>query len=73
MTTSNSTIGVIGGGAWGTALAQVLAAGGRNVLLWARESDVVASINVKHENPTFLSGIKLDKILKATDDIHEVA
>ena len=73
MTTSNSTIGVIGGGAWGTALAQVLAAGGRDVLLWARESDVVASINVKHENPTFLSGIKLDKTLKATDDIHEVA
>jgi glycerol-3-phosphate dehydrogenase (NAD(P)+) len=67
------SIGVIGGGAWGTALAQVLAAGGRDVLLWARESDVVASINVKHENPTFLSGIKLDKTLKATDDIHEVA
>ena len=67
------TIGVIGGGAWGTALAQVFANGGRNVLLWARESDVVAAINVKNENPTFLPGITLHKNLKATDDIHEAA
>jgi len=66
-------IGVIGGGAWGTALAQVLASGGRDVLIWARETDVVAAINVKHENPTFLPGITLDKSLKATEDIHEAA
>ena len=38
-------IGVIGGGAWGTALAQVAASGGAPVLLWAREGEVVASIN----------------------------
>ncbi len=73
MPTSNPAIGIIGGGAWGTALAQVLAKDGRDVLLWAMESDVVASINVKHENPVFLSGITLDKTLKATDNIHEAA
>ena len=38
-------IGVIGGGAWGTALAQVAAHGGRDVLLWAREPEVVGGIN----------------------------
>ena len=67
------SIGVIGGGAWGTALAQAMANGGRDVLLWARESDVVASINVKHENATYLPNIKLSENLKATEDIHEAA
>ena len=38
-------LGVIGGGAWGTALAQVAAGGGEETLLWAREPEVVASIN----------------------------
>jgi len=67
------SIGVIGGGAWGTALAQAMANGGRDVLLWARESDVVASINVKHENATYLPNIKLSENLKATEDIHKAA
>lgn len=67
------TIGVIGGGAWGTALAQVFALGGRDVLLWALESNVAAAINVQHENATYLPGIKLDKALKATDDLREVS
>jgi glycerol-3-phosphate dehydrogenase (NAD(P)+) len=52
-------IGVVGGGAWGTALAQVAAAGGDQVPLWAREADVVASINHDHENRAFLSGVVL--------------
>ena len=73
MSKKSPTIGVIGGGAWGTALAQVLSAGGRDVLIWARESCVVAGINVRHENATFLQGIKLSETLKATEDIHEAA
>ncbi len=60
------SIGIIGGGAWGTALAQVLAKGGRDVTLWAREADVVSSINSSHENSVFLPGVNLDKKLKAT-------
>ena len=52
-------LAVIGGGAWGTALAQVAAAGGRETLLWAIEDDVVAAINKIHENPVYLKGIKL--------------
>ena len=73
MTDKHPTIGVIGGGAWGTALAQVLANGTRDVIIWAREEDVVAAINVHHENTTFLPGIKLHESLKATDNIHEAA
>jgi len=73
MNKKQPTIGVIGGGAWGTALAQVLSAGGRDVTIWARESEVVAAINVQHENTTFLPGIKLSETLQATDSIHIAA
>ena len=57
---TSKPIGVIGGGAWGTALAQVAAAGGRETILWARESDVVEAVNASHENPIFLPGKPLD-------------
>jgi glycerol-3-phosphate dehydrogenase (NAD(P)+) len=50
---------VIGAGAWGTALADLLARNGHDVALWAREPEVVASINASHENEMFLSGAKL--------------
>ncbi len=67
------TIGVIGAGAWGTALAQVLSKNGRDVTIWAREPEVVAAINDKHENPTFLPDIPLSETLKATDSLSEVS
>jgi glycerol-3-phosphate dehydrogenase (NAD(P)+) len=66
-------IGVIGGGAWGTALAQVAAAKGEPVLLWAREHDVVQGINGEHENRPFLSGVKLSPSIKATEDLDTLA
>jgi glycerol-3-phosphate dehydrogenase (NAD(P)+) len=59
------TIGVIGGGAWGTALAQVMAAG-EDVILWAREPQVVTAINASHENPDFLPGVALSPRIRAT-------
>ena len=49
-------IGVVGGGAWGTALAQVAAAEGEPVLLWAREPEVVEAVNADHENPPVPQG-----------------
>ena len=64
-------IGVIGGGAWGTALAQVAASGGRETLLWAREAEVVAAINRRHENSVFLPGVPLDGTIRATGDLGE--
>ena len=57
--TSYRNFGVVGGGAWGTALAQLLAAEGAPVRLWAREPDVVAAINADHRNPVFLPGAAL--------------
>jgi len=66
-------ITVIGGGAWGTALATMTARAGRDVLLWARESNVVTSINEHHENKDFLPGIPLEKELRATGNIADAA
>jgi glycerol-3-phosphate dehydrogenase (NAD(P)+) len=62
-------LGVIGGGAWGTALAQVAASGGRETLLWALEPEVVQSINERHENAVFLAGIPLSPSIHATGDL----
>ena len=67
-----SDFGVIGAGAWGTAIAQVMASDGRSVALWAREPDVVAAINDRHENSAFLPGIALSPGIRATADLAEV-
>lgn len=66
------TIGVIGAGSWGTALAQCYTGAGHDVLIRARKEDVVAAINERHENAVFLPGIKLHKGLRATTDIASV-
>jgi len=64
-------IGVIGGGAWGTALAAVAARAGREVTLWAREEDVIAGINDRHENRRFLPGVPLEHSIRATSELGE--
>ena len=66
-------ISVIGGGAWGTALAAMAARAGRDVLLWAREDGVVTSINEAHENKDFLPDVTLPESLKATGNLADVA
>jgi glycerol-3-phosphate dehydrogenase (NAD(P)+) len=65
--------GIIGGGAWGTALAQVCARAGLAVTLWAREAEVVAAINGAHRNPIFLEGVDLDLDIAATADLGDLA
>ena len=70
---SMDRIGVIGGGAWGTALAQTLTLSGRNVVLWAREAETVADINERHVNRIFLPGVGLDPRLTATDKLAQCA
>lgn len=65
-------IGVLGGGAWGTALAQVAARGDRPVQLWAREGEVVDAINTAHENRLFLPGIALSPAIRATDTLSDL-
>lgn len=66
-------IGVIGGGAWGTALAQVAAHRGEPVTLWAREPEVVDGINGTHENRLFLAGVPLSRSIRATGDYADLA
>jgi len=65
-------LGVVGGGAWGTALAQVAAAGGRETLLWALEPEVIEGINSAHENTVFLAGVPLNPAIRATSDFSEL-
>lgn len=67
------SVTVLGGGAWGTALAQVAAAAGREVTLWAREPEVVDGVNQGHENPLFLPGINLSPDVSATSSIKQAA
>jgi len=65
-------IGIAGAGAWGTALALVLARAGRRVALWAYEREVAAAINTGHENPLYLPGIALDPAIRATTELAEI-
>ncbi|MXO59429.1 NAD(P)H-dependent glycerol-3-phosphate dehydrogenase [Altererythrobacter salegens] len=60
------TVGVLGAGAWGTALAQMLASDGRHVLLWAREPELVEEINALHTNSLFLPSAVLASTIVAT-------
>jgi glycerol-3-phosphate dehydrogenase (NAD(P)+) len=62
-------IGIIGAGAWGTALALVARRAGRAVVLQAREAEVAASINEGHENTLFLPGVALDPAIVATTEL----
>lgn len=66
-------LGIVGGGAWGTALAQVASAAGEETLLWAFEPDVVEAINGRGENPIFLPGIRLNPAVRATLELGELA
>ncbi len=68
----SNRIAVIGAGAWGTALAQILCADGRRVALWARRDDVVTAINRAHENLPCLPGVALDPRLVASSDLDAV-
>lgn len=70
---SGRVIGVLGGGAWGTALAQVAASSGREVRLWAREPEVIEAINSTHFNPAFLPNVPLSPSICANADITWVA
>ena len=63
-------IGVLGAGAWGTTIALLLSKK-NNVLLWANEKKVVQEINLKLKNDIFLKGVKLNKKIKATNNLND--
>ncbi|HET9630083.1 MAG TPA: NAD(P)H-dependent glycerol-3-phosphate dehydrogenase [Novosphingobium sp.] len=66
-------IGIIGAGAWGTALAQAMASDGSEVLIWARESELVAEINGKRTNSLFLPGTRLSESVRSTGELADLA
>jgi glycerol-3-phosphate dehydrogenase (NAD(P)+) len=66
-------LGIIGGGAWGTALAQLAAADGLETLLWAIEDEVILAINRIHQNPLYLPGVELNPAIRATGNFSELA
>ncbi|MDY7097878.1 MAG: NAD(P)H-dependent glycerol-3-phosphate dehydrogenase [Pseudomonadota bacterium] len=67
----SQTIGVIGAGAWGTALAQMLSTDGREVLLWAYEPEVVESINTSNRNPLYLPSAQLSSSIRASGNLSD--
>lgn len=67
------SVAVLGAGAWGTALAQVAAAAKRAVTIWAREPEVVEGINQNQENHLYLPGIRLNPVIRATNELEDVA
>lgn len=66
-------LGVVGAGAWGTALAQTCARAGRDVTIWAREPAVADAINRQRANPDYLPGVDLDPAIRATTDLAGLA
>ena len=65
-------VGVVGAGAWGTALAQMLASDDREVLLWAREPELVEEINARRTNSLFLPSARLAPSIRATGNLVEM-
>ena len=65
-------LAVVGAGSWGTALASVLAANGHDVCIWARNAEVVETINTQHVNPRYLSDVVLSERLHASLSYEEV-
>ncbi|QIG54958.1 NAD(P)-dependent glycerol-3-phosphate dehydrogenase [Altererythrobacter sp. BO-6] len=66
-------VGVLGAGAWGTALAQMLASDGREVLIWALEPEVVNEINRDHRNTPYLPSATLNPTIRATGRLADFA
>ena len=67
-----ANIGIVGLGSWGTALGQHLASNGHSVLGWARDSQVVSSINNQHQNAKYLKDAVLSPGLKATTSLSDL-
>lgn len=66
-----TNIAVIGGGSWGTAFAQVAADAGHDVVLWARDPQIVDAINARHENPVYHPGVVLPEQIRAVHAVPE--
>ncbi|UJJ31343.1 NAD(P)H-dependent glycerol-3-phosphate dehydrogenase [Halopseudomonas maritima] len=70
MTDRKASVCVLGGGSFGTTLANLMAREGVPVTLWLRDPDVARQISEQHENPRYLPGVALDERLSVTTDIN---
>src|SRR5687767_4906564 len=73
MTFIKNHVGVIGGGSWGTTIANIIGENNYKVIHWLRDQDVVDKINTDHENAKYLPDFKLSENITATTDLSEVA
>jgi len=64
---------VIGAGAWGTAVAKVIAEKGNNVVIWSFEDDTCDDINKRHRNSRYLPEVELPENLRASTNLVETA
>ncbi len=64
--------GIVGAGAWGTALAIIARQAGADVTIWAYESETARAINQTHTNPVFLPAARLDPAINATNDLRDL-
>jgi glycerol-3-phosphate dehydrogenase (NAD(P)+) len=71
--TTYQSVGIIGAGAWGTALAVAARNAGRDVTIWGYERETVEEINHQHANHIYLPGVTLDRKIEATAKIEDVA
>jgi glycerol-3-phosphate dehydrogenase (NAD(P)+) len=70
---SGNTVAVVGGGAWGTALAQAAAAAGRDVVLWARDAGLAEAMTAGRVNARYLPDVRLDRRIRASDEAKALA
>jgi glycerol-3-phosphate dehydrogenase (NAD(P)+) len=66
-------VAVIGAGAWGTAVAKVIAEKGKDVVIWSFEESTRDDINLRHENSRYLPGVSLPENIHASSNIVEAA
>ena len=71
MPSTNLKISVLGSGAWGTALAQLMSKKS-DVLMWVKEKSVKIEINQSHQNTKYLPGIKLSKNIVSTNNLEDL-
>lgn len=70
---AETPINVVGGGAWGTALANAAAGAGHPVTLWLRDAQAAAALQAQRENPRYLPGVPLHPAIRATADADALA
>ena len=68
----SKNISVLGGGSWGTVLANLAASNQHSVTLWMRDSSVIDEVNRNRRNSKYLPQLELEEGIKATDDISTI-